>query len=288
VLLMYRRPEATMKSDCLYSALFLTGGSLAAYGMRPAAAWAVGALLAGSIGSAWISYRSYAKDPGWMHGEAKAWWSEMRPFGTWAVTGAVIYWTFTQSYNYVLAARLSLGAVAAINASRLLLMPPVVLTLGIGSILVPSTLAWAHEFGFTRMMRRLMVFIVALSAVDFAYFIWVWWMRDWLTSGLLHKTIADRDHLILLWSGVAYIGLLRDVFQAATFAFGHQKAMAGFSAAGALVSLTIMWFTIPIFGPAAALTGQIAGELVNLGCLLLLIRKHAPQYSAQWPGKTAH
>jgi hypothetical protein len=37
------------------------------------------------------------------------------------------------------------------------------------------------------------------------------------------------------------------------------------------VSLTIMWFGIKDWGPAAALIGQVAGETINLGGVIVLL-----------------
>ena len=287
LLLSYRRPDATLKADLVYVALFLAGGCLAALGERPAALWAVGGLAAAGGASAWMMQRTFATDPGWVHTDARPVWREMRPLAVWSLIGATLYWLFTQSFNYILAARVSLAAVADINATRLLLMPPVVLTLGVGSLLLPTSVAWLNDLGFAALLRRLLAVVIALSCVDFLYFILVWVLRDWLTASVLHKTIADRDRLLLLWAAVAYIGLLRDSVQFTLFALGHQKTMAGLSGASAVTALTIIWFGIAWWGPAAALIGQIAGECVNLGGLLILVRRHARHYELRWPAAAA-
>jgi O-antigen/teichoic acid export membrane protein len=278
-LFMYRRPEANLRADLVYCALLLTGATLAAFLFSPPAIWAVGGLAIAALAGARMAYRSFAADPGWESGDAAPVWREMRPIAIWSAIGAIVYVLFTQGYNFVLAARLSLSAVAAINAARLLLMPPVVLSIGVSSILMPSAAMWLNEGGFPLLLRRLLGFMVGLSILDFFYFAFVWFCRDWLTDSLLHKTIPDRERLLMLWAGIAYVGLLRDMLQSTLFALGNQKWMAGLSAMGAVVALTIMWFGIPVWGSAAALTGQIAGEALNMLGLVALMRISARAYA---------
>ena len=69
----------------------------------------------------------------------------MRPLAIWATIGAMTYWIYNQSYNYVLASRIDLTAVADVNAARLLLMPTIVLTVGVKTLLVPTAAAWLAE-----------------------------------------------------------------------------------------------------------------------------------------------
>lgn len=57
--------------------------------------------------------------------------------------GAVFYWLFVQSYNCALASRLDLSTVAAVNATRLLLVPTMVLTIGVTGMLIPLSAGWA-------------------------------------------------------------------------------------------------------------------------------------------------
>jgi O-antigen/teichoic acid export membrane protein len=271
VLLLYQRPHQLLRADLFYVGVLLSGAVLAAFGPGPAvltiaATLAIAAWLGGRI-----AYRQLDADPGWVTADAAPVWREIRALGTWSVIGAVIYWVYTQSYVYVLASRLDLSAVANINAARLLLQPIIVLTVGIYGLLTPSAAAWLADFGFRRLMRRLLAFIVVVAIIDLGYFALVWYFRDGLSTGLLHRNIADRDRLLLLWGAVALIGLLRDILQCALLALGRQRSLAGLVAVSATVSLAIMWFGLDRWGPAAALIGQITGELVNLAGLIGLL-----------------
>ena len=182
------------------------------------------ALAAGVAGR--IGYRAFAREPGWIDSDAAPYWREMRRLGIWATIGAVIFWLFSQSYNYILAARVDLTAVADVNASRMLLMPAMLLTTGVRSLLGPMSTTWLTQFGLDRLLKRLLVFIVGLAVLQLMYFAFLWFFRDWLTADLMHRTIGNRDMLLLAWSGVTLVALTREVLQCATQAMLRFEASA--------------------------------------------------------------
>jgi O-antigen/teichoic acid export membrane protein len=87
----------------------------------------------------------------------------------------------------------------------------------------------------------------------------------------MHKVIGDRDRLLLLWALLSLIALYRDLLQTGLFALHKFKPLAWLTASSAIVSLSIMWLGIDIWGPAAALIGQVAGEGLNLVGVVLLL-----------------
>ena len=119
------------------------------------------------------------------------------------------YWLFAQSYNYVLATRLDLTAVTAVNATRLVLMPVFVFTLGFNMLLTPVTANWLANSGAAAMIRKLALLTVAVLIGDLLYFAVMWPLRHWLISDLMRKSIADQDRLLILWAIVAVIFLAR-------------------------------------------------------------------------------
>jgi O-antigen/teichoic acid export membrane protein len=113
------------------------------------------------------------------------------------------------------------------------------------------------------------------------YCIALWIFRDVLSQDLMHKTIANRDLLLMLWASLSLIALYRDLLQTGLFALQKFRSLAGVTGLSAVVSLSIMWFGIQSWGAPAALIGQVAGETINLvGVVGLLIvayvneRKH--------------
>jgi O-antigen/teichoic acid export membrane protein len=271
LLLIYGRPHAMLLADLVNVAVLLTGALVAAYGPKPAVLWAVAALIASALAGEAAARRSLAKDPGLPKGDPSAFWKEMRPLAVWATVGAMTYWLYNQSYNYVLASRIDLTAVADVNAARLLLMPTIVLTVGVKTLLVPTAATWLAESSVGRLIRRLVLFATAIALIDVVYCIALWIFRDWLSHDLLHKTIANRDLLLMLWAALSLIALYRDLLQTGLFALRKFRSLAGVTAVSAAASLTIMWFGINTWGPAAALIGQVAGEAINLGGVVVLL-----------------
>jgi O-antigen/teichoic acid export membrane protein len=275
LLVIFARPQSMLWADLIYIAALLAAVAFAVFVARYHSIWAVaGLIVAGWAGWA-AAYRSFAGDPGWVTGDARPYWREMRPLAIWSATGAVTYWLLAQSYNYVLATRLDFTAVINVNAARLVMMPVIVFTLGINNLLLPVAANWLAEVGLHRLMRRLAVLTLGILALDACYFAFAWIFRDWLISDLLHKVIGDRDRLLFLWACVSVIFLLREVLQAALFALKRIRSMAWLIAFSSVVSLSTTWFGIVHWGAAAALIGQIAGECVNLAGLGALLWRQA-------------
>lgn len=271
VLLIYSRPHWMLRADIVYVVCLVAGIALAAYLRHSAAVCAIFALVISAWAGMLVSHRMLSSDPGWISGDARPFLQEMRALGVWATVGAVTYWLFAQSYNYVLATRLNLTAVASVNAARLVIVPVTVFSLGINNLLMPLAANWLTQFGLARMLRRLAVVSLAIIALDLVYIGLAWIFRDWIIGSLLHKTIADRDRLLILWACVALIFLPREVLQAGLFALRRVKSMAWLIGLSAVVSLALMWFGTARWGAAAVLIGQLAGECVNLVGLSWLV-----------------
>jgi O-antigen/teichoic acid export membrane protein len=276
MLLVYARPQSMLRADLFYVAALLIGIALSALANLPSPGlWAVATLALAAWAGANAANKSLARDPGWVSGDAQPFWREFRHIGLWTTVGTVIYWLFAQSYNYVLATRLDLTAVANVNAARLLLTPLFVFTLGVKNLLLPLVSRWLTEFGLQRLLQRLALLVLIIGALDLAYLVPLWIFRGWLIHDLLHKVIDDRDRLLLLWSVVAMIFLLREMLQAPLIALRRVKSMTWLVGVGAVISLSVNWFGITRWGAAAVLIGQIAGECINLIGLAWLLWRQA-------------
>jgi O-antigen/teichoic acid export membrane protein len=279
VLLIYSRPRGMLAADTVYVITLLLGIALAVLISALAGPVAIAALGAAGWASALLAHRLLARDPGWASGDAGPFWQEIRTIGLWSLVGAAIYWLFAQSYNYVLATRLDLTAVANVNAARLLIAPVFVFMYGINNLLMPTASKWLAEFGMRRTLRRLALLTALICTINLLYFAVVWLLRNWLIVDLMHKHIADQDRLLILWGCVALVFLPREVLQSALWALKRVRSMAWLIGLSASVSLTLMWLGIARWGAAAALIGQVAGECVNLIGLALLLWR-APQRAA--------
>jgi O-antigen/teichoic acid export membrane protein len=287
VLLIYTRPRLMLRSDAIYVICLILGILCACFVARSSGFWAICALAVAAWIATVVSYRMVGADPGWISGDARPLWQELRPLGLWAAVGAVIYWLFAQGYNFVLARRLDLTAVANVNAARLVLTPVLVFTIGINNVLMALAANWLAQLGLGKTLRRLALVLLAVTALDLVYMGFAWSARVWLITEVFHKTIADRDRLLLLWASITLIFLPREILQAVLFALRQVRSMAWVISLSALVSLSLMWFGIERWGVAAVLIGQIAGEFVNLlglaGVLWIHVRRHGAQTAPPEP-----
>jgi O-antigen/teichoic acid export membrane protein len=279
VLLMASRPHQLLGADAVYAAVLLAGVAAAVSAGKQVVIGATCALVIAGWAGAAAAHRSIAVYPGWTEARAVSIWPDIRRLGFWSLLGSSIYWFLGQSYSYLLATRLDLTAVADVNATRLLLMPAIVLTIGVASLLGPTAATWYAQIGLHRLVRRLIVILLAVGLLEAVYFVAVWFGRDWLFTDVLHKHIHDRDRLLLLWGCVAIVALLRDVLQCALIAMGHLKSLAWQVGVSAAVAVVLMWYGLAWWGAAAVLIGQIVGELINLTGIVLLLRKYMRQPS---------
>lgn len=283
MLLLFSRPQNLLQADVLFAVVLLLGGGFATISREAAVVWALVALVAAALMGEFHAYRMLGRNPGWVSGQdAAPIMKEVRPLGLWSMIGALCYWLYSYASNYILAGVLDLKAVADVNATRLLLMPVIMLTVGVQGLLIPMATLWYPEVGMSRVIKRLLLFMAGMLAVDLAYLAVVWVSREWLVGSLLHKQIDQRDLLLLLWAGVAMAGVVRDVMGCALFAAGKLKSLAGQGILAAAVSLAITWFGIQWWGAATGLIAQIVGEVINLIGIFMLLYK-ARQMAAPSP-----
>jgi O-antigen/teichoic acid export membrane protein len=151
-------------------------------------------------------------------------------------------------------------------------MPAIVLAIGVASLLGPTAASWYAQIGIHRLVRRLLLILLVVGAVEVTYFVAVWMGQEWLAVDVLHKHIHDRNQLLILWAGVALVGLCRDVLQCALVALGRLKSLAWQVGVSAAVAVVLMWYGLGWWGPPGALIGMIVGELINLAGIILLLR----------------
>ncbi len=271
VLFILSRPQSALYADIVYVCCLLALVGLSLFVSPAAAATAVVGLGAAAAVGRWMGHRAIARNEGWIPNPGSANWAEMRHLATWATAGAVVYWIYGQSYNFVLAHRADLSAVAEVNVARLLLMPLMLMSQGVSNILNPNASGWLHHEGLPRVIRRLVPFALGLLVILAVYVGVLWQCRHWLMAEVMRKQIVEIDTMLLLWAFTYTLSMLRDVFQSALIALGRFKIMAGLTAIAAVGSLSAMWFCIGRFGPAGAIMGVIVGETLSLGGVVFLL-----------------
>jgi O-antigen/teichoic acid export membrane protein len=199
---------------------------------------------------------------------------ELAPEGVWSAFGGGIHWLFSQGYSYLVAAMLDVKVVAALAATRLLVMPIFLLSTGVGTLMLPTVSKWTHDRPASSVLRRLALFSIALGGAACCYLAIMWLGRSWIFASILKKSFPNVDSLLLVWSGIAVITVFRDqmLYFLVTRARFQQSSTLTF--VSAVLSLSISFATISRVGAIGALIGLLAGELFNmLGIVALSLRE---------------
>lgn len=269
MLVTYRRPYDVLRADVVFAVLLIGGIFLSTLTAIPATLSALALTGAGIVGGLLLARALWRHDPWNVPGQAGAYAMSVR-LGMWAAAGAVIHWIFSQGYSYIVAARLDVSSVAAIAATRLLLSPLGVFSLGIGSIMFATSSLWLKHHGVRGLLRRLLLFTLGMCCVAVLYLGFMWLVRDWVFLNVLKRDYPQRDLLLGLWSAVFLCTVIRDQMLYFQLARGHFKRLAGLTALCAVVGLSVAFIGIDRFGTAGGLLGLLAGEVANVIGLLAM------------------
>ena len=288
MMVSYRRPYDVLRADVVYAAVLIGGVWLATLSNTPAVLSALSLAGAAVIGGLLLSRSLWRHDP-WNPNGARGAFSQSVALGAWSATGAVIHWLFSQGYTYIVAARLDVSAVASIAATRLLLSPLGVFSLGIASMMFATSTQWLKYHGSRGLLGRLLVFTLGMACAAVTYIAVMWWMRDWIFLHILKRDYAQRDLLLIMWSLVFFATVIRDQVIFFLIAKNHFKRLAALTFCCALLGLCVTFIALHYFGAAGGLLGLLAGEVVHVvGVLIMAIRDVrksdkpvSPEFAAQ-------
>jgi len=273
VLLAYRRPLAVLKSDAVYVALLVVGALTAAATPQPAVVAVLTLALATLVGGAMLGLMVWRHE-GWNIDGAPGILREIAPVGAWAVFGAGVHWAFNQGYTYVVAGVLDIQAVAAIAATRLLLMPVNLLSQGVSQITLPTVSTWLRDHGVSKVFERLVLLCAAVCGLAVCYCAVLWVARDLVFDHVLKRQIAHRDLLLGLWSAVFIVTALRDQLAHLLTATGRLRELSSVTFASAVLAIAVTYFATLRVGTGGAVAGILAGELANvLGIVAISVRQ---------------
>lgn len=276
VLLAYRRAWEVLRGDFIYCLLLVAGVLQATSSPLPAAA-AVLALGLAALVAALLLSRVLRRTEAWNTRGAPGILRQIAPLGTWSTAGAAIHWSFSQGYTWIVVATLEVSAVAAIAATRLLAMPVNLLTTGIGSLMLPLVSRWLHDCGAPTVLRRLCWFALGIGGAAVCYFAVLWVLRDWIFAVLLNKQFAQRDALLMLWSGSFVLMAVNQQLLWLLVARERFRWLTSLGLISAVLGLGCSYWGMLHFGGAGAPLGILAGEVLSfIGLLLLCLRETAP------------
>jgi O-antigen/teichoic acid export membrane protein len=286
VLLAYRRSHAVLGVDTLHVLLLLAGICIASLTAAPAIA-AVGALTLAAVISGTLLLRILRQNDEWRSGSVNGLLRDIAPVAAWSTGGAAVHWAYTQGYIYLVAGTLGMTAVAAVAATRLLMMPVNLLSTGIGSLMLPVTAGWLHKHGPGLVLRRLCLLAAGMVIATCCYFLVLWVLRDWIFASVLHKDFGHRDHLLMMWGAIFLLIVIRDQLIYLPAAQGRFHTLTLLALFGALVALAAGYWGIAHSGLRGALLGPLAGELVSVIGMVILSARPVLQQSNGIPAATA-
>jgi len=272
VLLAYRRPHDVLRTDMYYVGMMVTGVLVAIFTRAPALVAVVTLGLGAAVSSSLLAQTLKRSEP-WSVPARPGLLRDIAPLAVWSTAGAAVHWIFSQGYIYLVAGTLDVAAVAAIAATRLLLMPVNLLSTGIGSLMLPLASGWLQQHGAGLLLRRLCLFAAGLAAATLCYVVAVWLLRDWIFADVLKKQFAQRDTLLALWSAIFLVVVIRDQLLYLPAAQGRFRVLTALTLVSAVVSLAAGYWAMLHFGTAGALMGLLVGEVISLtGVVVIAVR----------------
>ncbi len=263
VLFAYQRPNDVLQCDLVYCAVLVVGAYLSTLSPYPATATAVTLAVASFTAGSLASRALWRHEP-WNRQAAPGKLREIAPDGALSSFGGGVHWLFSQGYNYVVAGRLDVSAVAALAATRLLVMPITLLSTGIGTLMLPTVSKWTHDHNPNKVLGRLALFATGIAAISMCYLAVMWLARGWVFDRVLNKHFANRDLLLGLWMAISIVTLYRDQLLHFLIARSRFRQTVSATSVSAVVSLAIGFTAMQRVGVLGALLGLLIGEVLNV------------------------
>lgn len=281
VLLAYRRAHRVLRGDFIYAVLLGGGVFLATFSPAPAAAAALATGCAALVAGV-LQLRALRRVEEWNTQGAPGILRQIAPVGTWSTAGAAIHWSFSQGYTYLIAAMLDVRAVAAVAATRLIVMPVNLLATGIGSLMLPVAARWLHDSGAPLVLRRLLWFALGIGVLSVCYFAVLWVLRDWVFDVVLKKQFAQRDLLLMLWSASFVLMAVNQQLLWLPVVRQRFRSLTSLALISATLALACSYAGILRYGGAGAPLGILVGEVINTaGIVILCLRETSPESEEQ-------
>ena len=268
VLFAYRRPNDVLGADTLYSVLLVLGAYAATSTPMPAATAALSMAIASLLGSYLLS-KALWRYESWNQKAPLGMLREIAPLGAWSAFGSASHWLFSQGYNYFVAGTLGVTAVAALAATRLLVMPVNLLSTGVASLMLPMVSNWMQHYSLPKVFMRLTLAALGLAALAACYLLVMWLARGWIFDDILRKQLPGRDLLVELWCVIAIVMLCRDQLIHFLIARAKFRLTSTVTLISAVISISSSLIAMRYIGAPGALVGLLLGELFNIAGIVV-------------------
>lgn len=270
VLLAQHLGVTVLYGDILYALLLVGGSVVSAFLPHPELMALAGLGLGALCSSAFLAWRLWRFEP-WDRTHGQRVLHRLTHVGGWSAFGSMVHWSFSQGYTYMVAALVDVRAVAALAATRLLLMPLNLLSSGINQSMYPLVSRWNVSEGLRPAVRRVVKIGGVLVLLGAIYVLIAWLARDLFFGLVLKRTFENQDQLLLLWSVLFLLMMVRDQLNCVLVVRARLKVLSYVTLASAILALVTIRFAVPAIGPVGALAGIIAGELLNMSGMVVLV-----------------
>jgi O-antigen/teichoic acid export membrane protein len=272
LLVAYRQSMDVLRGDAIFAAILVAGVWISTLTDTAAAVSVAAIAAAAAIGGVVQSRALWRHDPWSSPGTPHA-LVQAITLGSWAAVGAAVHWAFSQGYTFIVASRLDVSAVAAIAATRLLLSPVGVFSIGISTMMYSTSTLWLKHHGARGLLRRVLLFALAMSLAALAYIAVMWFMRDWIFLNVLKKDYPQRDLLLGIWALVFLCTVVRDQVIFLLIAHARWRQLAVLTSVCAVFGLSVSFLAIQRYGAAGGLLGLLTGEVAHVvGVMVLTYR----------------
>jgi len=274
VLFMYQRPNDVLRCDLVYCVVLVSGAFLSTLSRLPAAATALTLSVSAFIAGTLLSKAQWRHAP-WNRKAPLGKLREIAHEGAWSSFGGGVHWLFSQGYNYVVAGTLDVRAVAALAATRLLVMPVGLLSSGVSTLMLPTVSKWTHQHSARKILTRLALFAAGLAAAAAVYLVVMWLARDWIFDRVLRKHFANRDLLLGIWALICLVTIFRDQLLYFLVARARFRLTAMVTLCSAIVCFGVSFAAMRRVGVIGALLGLLVGELLNVAGIIVFSLREA-------------
>ncbi len=182
-------------------------------------------------------------------------------YGKWLMLGIFSSLFQTRAYIYITTAILGLSALADVSASRLFIMPMMLLSGSVIKIMVAKGSLMVSKDEHEKFKRFIIYFMVTLSAACVVYMTVILILSDTLI-GFLGDKYLNTKNLILLWGVYVLIMTLKSMLTTGIIVYKRFKQQAMFDLIGAVTVIVSCFILVAFVGSAGAILSLIVGESI--------------------------
>jgi O-antigen/teichoic acid export membrane protein len=184
-------------------------------------------------------------------------------YGKWLMLGIFSSIFQNRAYIYITTAFLGLSALADVSASRLFMMPMMLLSGSVIKIMIAKGSILVSEHEHQKFKKFILYFMAILSLACMLYIGIILLLSDTLI-GFLGAKYMNTKGLIAIWGVYVLIMTLKSMLTTGIIVYKRFRAQAIFDLIGAITVIVSCVILVNYIGSSGAIVSLIAGELIIL------------------------